>query len=36
MECATQAGEADAHHVLRMLDYFYWKEHLIIVSEVGS
>ena len=28
------SGDPDEHHVLRLLDFFYWKEHLIIVSEL--
>ena len=26
--------EPDEHHILRLLDYFYFKEHLFIVSEL--
>lgn len=27
-------GDADEHHVLRLVDFFYYKEHLFIVSEL--
>ena len=27
-------GDADKHHVLKLIDYFYCKEHLFIVSEL--
>lgn len=27
-------GDPDKHHVLRLIDFFYYKEHLIIVSEL--
>jgi serine/threonine protein kinase len=27
-------GDPDSHHVLRLIDFFYYKEHLFIVSEL--
>ena len=30
----NSADPHDAHHVLRMLDYFYFREHLFIVTEL--
>lgn len=27
-------GDPDRHHVLRLIDFFYYKEHLFIVSEL--
>ena len=28
------AGNVDEHHILRLYDYFYFKEHLFIVTEL--
>lgn len=28
------AGDVDEFHILRLFDYFYFKEHLILVTEV--
>lgn len=30
----NKSGDPDENHVLRLLDYFYFKEHLFIVSEL--
>ena len=30
----NKSGDPDAHHVLRLYDYFYFKEHLFIVTEL--
>lgn len=29
-------NEVDRYHILRLIDYFYFKEHLIIVTEVSA
>ncbi|KAF0690832.1 Aste57867_17820 [Aphanomyces stellatus] len=34
LEYLNAAGDVDEHHVLRLLDYFYFKEHLILVTEL--
>ncbi|OQR85598.1 dual specificity tyrosine-phosphorylation-regulated kinase [Achlya hypogyna] len=34
LEFMRSMGDVDAHHVLRLLDYFYYKEHLILVTEL--
>ena len=28
------AGDADEHHIIQLLDYFYFKEHLFLVFEL--
>lgn len=30
----NNAGDCDEAHVLQMFDFFYYKEHLVIVTEV--
>ena len=32
----NNAGDCDEKHIVQMYDYFYYKEHLIIVTEVRS
>lgn len=34
LQYINSAGNADEHHVLHMYDFFYYKEHLFIVSEL--
>jgi len=34
MQYISSGGDADENHVLRLLDFFYHKEHLFIVSEL--
>lgn len=34
LQYINSAGDPDKHHVLRLYDYFYFKEHLFIVSEL--
>ena len=34
MKYINSNGDPDVHHVLRVIDFFYFKEHLFIVSEL--
>ncbi len=34
LQYINSRGDPDDHHVLRLIDYFYHKEHLFIVSEL--
>ncbi|ETV90689.1 CMGC/DYRK protein kinase [Aphanomyces invadans] len=34
LETLNAAGDVDEHHVLRLLDSFYFKEHLVLVTEL--
>jgi serine/threonine protein kinase len=34
LQYINSAGDADERHVLRLLDFFYHREHLFIVSEL--
>mmetsp|Transcript_7570 Transcript_7570/g.12748 ORF Transcript_7570/g.12748 Transcript_7570/m.12748 type:complete len:486 (+) Transcript_7570:2338-3795(+) len=34
LQYINSCGDADEHHVLRLIDFFYCKEHLFIVSEL--
>jgi serine/threonine protein kinase len=34
LQYINSRGEPDEHHVLRLIDFFYCKEHLFIVSEL--
>jgi len=34
LQLINSSGDPDAHHVLHMYDFFYYKEHLFIVSEL--
>jgi hypothetical protein len=34
LQYINSRGEPDDHHVLRLIDFFYYKEHLFIVSEL--
>ncbi len=34
LQYINSSGDPDEHHVLRLIDYFYCREHLFIVSEL--
>ncbi|KAG9399336.1 hypothetical protein AC1031_011678 [Aphanomyces cochlioides] len=34
LEYLNAAGDLDEHNILRLVDYFYFKEHLILVTEL--
>ena len=36
LQLINSGGDADTNHILRLLDFFYYKEHLFIVSELLS
>jgi serine/threonine protein kinase len=36
MEVIARSCNVDEKHLVRLIDYFYFREHLIIVTEVGA
>ncbi|CAJ1024373.1 Protein kinase domain/Protein tyrosine kinase, putative [Leishmania lindenbergi] len=34
LTCVNNAGDADAYCIVRLLDYFYFREHLVLVTEL--